>query len=113
MKKAILAASLLALLMMLPCAASAGVAIYTYNPDTQNFELYPHALLVCDTSNSVGGWSCLNRYATDVIDANGETGRDVLRAWYGALVAARAMGTTIKIVYETTTGKIYSLRGPD
>jgi hypothetical protein len=112
MKKAILAVSLFVLLMI-PCVASAGVAVYTYNPDTQNFELYPHALLICDTSDSVGNWSCLNRYATDNFDGNGETGRDVLRAWYAALVSAKAMGTTIGIVYETTTGKIYSIRGPN
>jgi hypothetical protein len=77
--------------------------LYTFDPIIKNYELYENQLVLFNTEETGYGqlYAPTNNYD-----------KGTLRAWFGAIIAAQAMGKKIEVHYDPSNGRILSVYGP-
>jgi hypothetical protein len=89
--------------VVFPAISAAEGKLYTFDPNTQKYELYDGSLYL---------WGTDNTDHSHLSASIGDVDRSTLHAWFGTIMAAQAMGKQVEVQYEPASGKILSVYGP-
>lgn len=99
----LLALFTISVMLVVPALSASAGELYTFDPNTQKYELYDGSLHLWGTDTT--GHSVLSA-------STGKVDPGTLRAWIGMIMAAQAMGKQTEVQYDPADGRILSVYGP-